>query len=448
MSRNVQRAVASLTLAGIALIILEVFADSLHIPGQLGIGSNLRLRIFMVVMAVAGMIYAGAVVLVCRAKLPPRIKWLILAAALAMRGIVLTTPPFLSTDIYRYVWDGTVQNAGINPYRYKPDAPALRSLRTSAIYPGINRKHTARTIYPPVAEAIFALVSRAEPSILMMRLAMTGFDVVAIIALLFLLRIARRPPTWILIYSWNPLPIWEISGNGHVDAIVVGFTALALLAAAARRPGWAALALAGGVLAKFLPLAMLPALWRPRVWYVPLILLGVTVGFYAHYADVGMHVFGFLGGYVHQEGIANGIGIFWLLALNRLIVLPHFIGIVYLSLAALGLICLGLRVWFAADGFDCALRARRLAADAGMLTIALMLVITPHYSWYFTWIAVPLCIEPTFAGLYLTASCFLLYLDPIHTKVLWPALVFVPTLALAVAGLRFPLRQPTQFEHQ
>lgn len=427
------RSLAAVLIAGVALIGLDIAAADLHIPGQLGIGSDHLLALFVALIGVEGVVYAAAVLIVCRSAPPARTVPIILGLALAMRGAVLATPPFLSTDIHRYVWDGMVQNAGINPYRYKPDAPRLAFLRTPAIYPGINRKHTARTIYPPVAEAIFALVAKIRPSILAMRLAMTGFDIVAILALLALLRIARRPAVWILIYAWNPLPIWEIAGNGHVDAIVVGFTALALLAAARARPGWAAAAFTGAVLAKFLPLAMMPSLWRPKTWYFPVILLALTIVFYAHYADVGMHVFGFLTGYIHQEGIANGIGIFWLLALDRLVALPRIASPIYLAAAAVALIGLGLRVWLTDPPADPALRARRLASDASVLATALMLVITPHYAWYFAWLVVPLCIEPTLAGVYLTTSCFLLYLDPIHTKVLWPALVFVPTaLLLAV----------------
>lgn len=436
MKLSGRTAVAVLAAIALLLIVLDVLADRLHIPGQLGIGSNHRLRLFVGLMGIEGVLYGLGVLIVCRTTLPARTRFLILGAALAMRGIVLTTPPFLSTDIHRYVWDGEVQNAGINPYRYKPDAQHLAFLRTPQIYPGINRKHTARTIYPPVAEAIFALVARVKPSILAMRLAMTGFDVVAMIALLALLRTAARPATWILIYAWNPLPIWEIAGNGHVDAIVVGFTALALLAAARLRPGWSAVAFTGAVLAKFLPLAMMPALWRPKIWYFPAILVGLTIVFYAHYLDVGLHVFGFLGGYLHQEGIANGIGIFWLRAIDRVVALPRFASPVYLGLATLGLLVLGLRVWLTDPPPVPGQRARRLAADAGLLATALMLVITPHYAWYFAWIAVPLCIAPTPAGLYLTASAFLLYLDPIHTKILWPALVFVPTLLLMAVDIK------------
>ena len=73
-------------------------------------------------------------------------------SGLAMRLIVLPSPP-ASTDIYRYIWDGRVQAAGINPYRYLPADEALQALRDEAIYPQINRAGYAPTIYPPIAAA-------------------------------------------------------------------------------------------------------------------------------------------------------------------------------------------------------------------------------------------------------------------------------------------------------
>ena len=67
----------------------------------------------------------------------------------------MVAPPFLSTDIYRYVWDGKVQGAGINPFRYIPADRHLAFLRDTGIYPHINRRDSAHTIYPPGAQIIF-----------------------------------------------------------------------------------------------------------------------------------------------------------------------------------------------------------------------------------------------------------------------------------------------------
>src|SRR5688572_23382010 len=40
-----------------------------------------------------------------------RSLWLIVIVAIVLRGALLTLEPLLSTDIYRYIWDGRVQAA-------------------------------------------------------------------------------------------------------------------------------------------------------------------------------------------------------------------------------------------------------------------------------------------------------------------------------------------------
>ena len=73
---------------------------------------------------------------------------IILAVAVACRITPLFAEPYLSTDIYRYVWDGIVQHAHISPYRYIPADPALAFLHTQHqnIFDHINRRDTAHTI--------------------------------------------------------------------------------------------------------------------------------------------------------------------------------------------------------------------------------------------------------------------------------------------------------------
>jgi hypothetical protein len=50
--------------------------------------------------------------------------------AILMRLVLLPLTPELSDDIYRYLWDGQVQLAGINPYRYAPAAAELARVTT------------------------------------------------------------------------------------------------------------------------------------------------------------------------------------------------------------------------------------------------------------------------------------------------------------------------------
>jgi len=85
----------------------------------------------------------------------------ILLVAVAMRLVLLPELP-VSTDLYRYIWDGRIQGAGVNPYLLVPADPALASLRDGAVYPYINRADYAPSIYPPASQIIFYLVTRVS----------------------------------------------------------------------------------------------------------------------------------------------------------------------------------------------------------------------------------------------------------------------------------------------
>ena len=157
-----------------------------------------------------------------------RALWLIFGVAIVLRAYVLLFDPLLSSDIYRYVWDGRVQAAGINPYRYFPADEALAFLRDGTIFPHINRADTAVTIYPPVAQFFFLIVTRIGENVTVMRLALLGCEAVTVTMITLLLRRMNRPVTRVIAYLWHPLPLWEIANSGHVDALMVALMLLGL----------------------------------------------------------------------------------------------------------------------------------------------------------------------------------------------------------------------------
>src|SRR6266700_6833201 len=102
---------------------------------------------FVVLSLVQGALYLGAVGLTWRGGFSRRALVAVLVVAAVMRLGVLLTPPYLSDDVNRYVWDGRVEAAGINPYRYIPVDPHLAALRDDTIFPNVNRGTYAPTIY-------------------------------------------------------------------------------------------------------------------------------------------------------------------------------------------------------------------------------------------------------------------------------------------------------------
>jgi len=108
-----------------------------------------------------------------------RFKGCLLLVAVCCRLVLFDVPPeTLSDDVYRYVWDGKVQWQGINPYRFAPAAEELSSLRES-FHAKINHPFH-QTIYPPVAQLVFALAYLISGSHLLgLRLIYLGCDLLA-----------------------------------------------------------------------------------------------------------------------------------------------------------------------------------------------------------------------------------------------------------------------------
>jgi alpha-1,6-mannosyltransferase len=184
----------------------------------------------------SAILYMAAVAVILTQPVDRKTVWIVLGWALAMRAMMLFEQPYLSSDIYRYVWDGVVQHAGVNPYRYVPGDQALAYLRApnQPVFDNINRRDYARTIYPPVAQMVYWLATFFEPTVQGMKAAMFAFECVTAAAIVAMLRRMGRPIAEVLMYAWCPLLVWEIAGAGHVDAAVYAFVMLALLFASSR----------------------------------------------------------------------------------------------------------------------------------------------------------------------------------------------------------------------
>ncbi|WP_419728568.1 glycosyltransferase 87 family protein [Lichenicola sp.] len=431
---------------GMLLLALTVAALLVEEPGITSLRPHAATKLVVALLALSVVVYLLAVRLVMSRALPSRALWIVLAVGLLARAILLPAPAYLSSDIYRYVWDGRVQQHGINPYRYLPADPSLSGLRDTSIFPLVNRASYARTIYPPVAQMLFALVVRISGTVQAMKLAMVGLELTGLYCMMRLLVMAGLPRERILIQAWNPLVIWSFACDGHVDGAAIGLIGLALLARSHRRDGLAGGVLAAAALVKFLPLALAPAfargvpLWRPALAGLVVVVVG-----YACYASAGRYILGFLPGYSSEEGLSGGNG-FWLLAgLAHLGRLPAWSGTAYIVAAGAGLALLGLWITWGGQRLpEERLRSMHRPADdvvllcrnAAILAAAVTVAISPHYSWYFAWLALPCVVAPIPAVIWLSSAPVLLTLDPFNERFVWPSLVYAPAIVLAVIALR------------
>lgn len=390
--------------ANVSLVVMGCALLALY---RIGLRAHGAKDIFWIIKLalVQSIIYLVAAYLVVRTRPARSTVILIVVFAVLFRLAILFAPPYLSDDIYRYVWDGRVQAASINPYRYVPSDPALAHLRDTAAYPKINRRDIAPTIYPPAAQMIYFVATRVSTNITWMKAVMVGFEALTFCALILLLSSFKIPVQRMLLYAWHPLVVWEFAGSGHVDAAMIAFIAVALFA---RRRNWqtvTGIALAGATLIKFFPVVLLAALYKRWDWKMPVAFVVTVVIAYLPYLSVGMKVLGYLPGYAREEGINSGSRFFLLNLVRRLVGETYPSSKAFIIFALLVLFVVALWTLWSYEGNDGYVR------KAFTLALLFTILLSPHFAWYFAWLVPFLALLPSAPILLLTVAPFMLYVS-------------------------------------
>jgi hypothetical protein len=238
MAASRLRAYIGVALVGVGLLVLGLTPDlRLHIGHYLAFYA----------VAVAGY------VLVLSAPRAADLR-IVIAVALLVRLVMLPATPSLSDDYHRYLWDGRVQLAGINPYRYAPADPALDRVayadRALINHPGV------RTIYPPLAELVFAGDAVAHGGLLGLKLLFGAVDllVAGLVALLAARERRREAATlWLLC----PLVVVQTWHSAHLEVLAVALVVVSALLLVRRRDAWSGAALGLATALKVFPAFLL-----------------------------------------------------------------------------------------------------------------------------------------------------------------------------------------------
>ncbi len=353
---------------------------------------NLKLHVIeTIALAVAaGIIYLVALFVLERLRESQATFWLILAGALLFRLTLAPLEPSLSTDIYRYRWDGHVQQAGWNPYAVRPDDPRLASLRDAhwREMPG----RDIPSVYPPIAQLVYRLTWRLLPGPVSFKLPFLLADLLVVALLAGWIRSTGARSFQLAIYAWNPLVVVEFAASGHNDALAVAGL-VAGIVIIRRNAALSTLLLAAAALAKVFPAVLLPAWlrrggWKNAVWVAALAVasawpfrsawrqIPATLAYYeSRWQSNNASLYSVLAWFSGSKEVAAGLGV----------------GVVA-----------GLALWAAARRID--------VVRAAYLLIGAILMLAPNgYSWYFTWIVPLLCFFPNPAWLLLTVLQFLSY---------------------------------------
>lgn len=186
---------------------------------------------------------------------------LAIGLALLFRLAAVPGAPALSDDVYRYVWDGRVQVAGLHPYHHAPDDPALDAVSGAGVREHINHSEV-RTIYPPGAQALFASMAALGLGPVGFKLVFGLVDFGIVLVLVAWSRRGAFPAARVVWYAWNPVAILETAGSGHVEPVGVIFLVGSIAAIGANRRVRAGAALATAAMIKVFPGLLLPGLVR------------------------------------------------------------------------------------------------------------------------------------------------------------------------------------------
>jgi alpha-1,6-mannosyltransferase len=216
---------------------------------------------FLAAFAAAFAAYAVAVSSILRSDGPrgerpsPGLLVFIVLSACLFRVTLISAPPALSDDLYRYRWDGRVLLAGGNPYLEPPSSASGGEANPDPLDRLIAHRDVG-TIYPPLAQAAFALGVRLSPGLVGIKVVLTCCDLMVIAMLGHLLKKRGEPRRRILIYAWNPLVIAEVAWSGHLEPLGMLLVLVSAAAILENRGGIATMALTAAGLVKVLPLAL------------------------------------------------------------------------------------------------------------------------------------------------------------------------------------------------
>jgi alpha-1,6-mannosyltransferase len=395
---------------GALLLIIELYIFGAH--------RHNRFYSVLFLLSLSGIPFVFAVWWTFQRKKFPRNTLLIILIGGTLFRLILVPldPPRLSTDIYRYIWDGRLQGVSINPYLYLPVDPRLARLRDDSIYPHINRKEYAHTIYPPVAQIFYFVVTRVTQSIPGFKGVLVLVDLVTVGLVAATLRAIGQPAERVIVYAWHPLPIFEFGASGHIDSLMICFIALALFARAHQKFGIAGFALGAATLVKFIPVILLPAIYKRWDKKLPIAFTITLVVCYLPYViSAGAGVLGFLPQYAKEEGLQSGERYYLLVLIDYILdwcgVVHDLPPAVFTSMASalLGAIAIWALYRQPPFGRENSEIQGQWIFSAFVLALTFSTLLSSYYPWYYSWLALFLCFVPNSAALAMTLMLWPLY---------------------------------------
>jgi len=186
--------------------------------------------------------------------------------AFSFRVLFLFSIPALSDDFYRFIWDGRLILAGLNPYSYLPNQiineQIIGGANNLALFHKMNSPNYF-SVYPPVLQLVFFISAKLSfgynaVAVINLRLFVLFAEFGTFIYLKKIIDFLKLNKTTIFLYLLNPLIIIELTGNLHFEAVMIFFLTASFYFLLINRYSFSALFIAFAIAAKLIPLIFLP----------------------------------------------------------------------------------------------------------------------------------------------------------------------------------------------
>lgn len=169
----------------------------------------------------------------------------VVMVSIAVAGVLMRLPyfgagPMLEDDHFRYVLDGAMLAAGLNPYAYSPEsllngtAPEGYRIAAAAGRQAIEQINfpDLRSIYPGTAQALFAIAHVIKPwSVDGLRVLLMACEAMTALLAWRMLGQMNLPRHFVALIWCNPLLAFSLTGQAHIDAALSPLILGALIAA-------------------------------------------------------------------------------------------------------------------------------------------------------------------------------------------------------------------------
>jgi len=214
-----------------------------------------------------------------------QLLWLSIIYKLIFIGAV----PQLSQDFFRFFWDGQLMLNGVNPYLQNVDSyfvqnPNYTIQQAEVLRQGMGSLNASNySNYPPFSQFLYMISAWfANAStfafICSLKLILIGFDLVFIFFARKILIHFNKNPRVLFWYALSPLCILEITGNLHLEGVMIALFVACIFALLKQRYLLSGILLSLSVGTKLLSIIAIPLilvfLWRKTKGYKKYLQIG------------------------------------------------------------------------------------------------------------------------------------------------------------------------------